>query len=59
MRTSSVETVHARYYPMDKKKRSRNFSSRDRYLLADFMKAVVKIIENKRHDGSVVPYCSR
>ena len=36
--------------PMDKKK-SRNFSSRDRYLLADFIKAVAKVIENKRHNG--------
>ena len=36
---------------MDRKKRSRNFSNRDRFLLTDVMKTEVKVIESKRHDG--------
>ena len=36
---------------MDRKKRSKNFSNRDRFLLTDVMKTEVKVIESKRHDG--------
>ena len=36
---------------MDRKKRRRNFSNRDRFLLTDVMKTEVKVIESKRHDG--------
>lgn len=35
---------------MDRKKRSKNFSGKDNFFLADVLSSEVKVIESKRHD---------
>ena len=43
---------------MDKKKGGKNFSCRDRFLLADVMNPEIKVIENEGHDARGTMTCS-